>query len=127
EDQTPLSGGRSDIWNDFDYSIHYDASIPGPYFNSASSLDNNDDSGFQKSLGIPTTRFGFNHVDSRPKEFASGVFIGRYTQEETSHPNFMYPGRLPTGSNPRPMDQAAAVTVANGVVTQFQGGPRRSQ
>lgn len=90
------------------------------------------------SLGQTWNRFGFNSAftagnafNGLPREFsgltAPNFFLGRFTQEETSNPAFMYPQVMPATGNP--MD-ATATTYADansdGVIDSLAGGPRAS-
>lgn len=82
---------------DFDYSATYDYTASRVEFLGRQSLDNNKGPADSLILGIPSRRFGFtptpNPGASRPFEYlASGQFIGRFTHEETSHPDFAFPG-----------------------------------
>ncbi len=130
------------FWNDFDYSAHFDAVAGLRFHDATTSLDNDPANGAPFPLGIPTFRFGHNHVTGQPREFVddlgadrtlgggddvlNSLFIGRFTHEETSHRFFQYPAGtsqndtavLINGGNP--MDFAAAdhlLTLSNdGVV-----------
>ncbi len=104
------------------------------------------------SLGQTWNRFGHNHeivlalplgttpviTNGMPREFTTAtgsaaipsVFVGRFTQEETSHPNFRYPQALalapatPPGAwNGNPMDAVGTELTLNtvtGAVNEFQ-------
>jgi type II secretory pathway component PulJ len=128
-DPDPVNG-LSDMWNDFGFSIYFDPDKGGPRFHGLDSLDNSGESGFV-SLGIPSMRFGHNHANGQPFEFAlndgAREFVGRYTQEETSHPLFGYPGRIPDPPIGNPMLRTIDRPVINGVVDAFRGGPRRAE
>ncbi len=84
---------------------------------------------------------GSNASVGNPREFVFGTpatagsppagnknthFIGRFTQEETSHPDFRFPQSPSTVGNP--MDQDVQLTLnAAGVVTQFSGNATNSR
>lgn len=149
------------FWNDFDYSAFYAPGL-GPQFHDTGTgptgeLCNEDSSGLA-SLGRPAFRFGHDHniaqvnpSGGNPREFVNQhlgtpSFIGRFTQQETSHVEFGYPGRIPdldgdaAFDNP-PFSQATNLSLFGGVISyqpgvdgnwgtsddvQF-GGPRRSE
>lgn len=157
----------NDFWAHFDYSAVPAGFEPGgppgnfplPTGVSFVGIDSLDNSlGATTSLGSPTRRFGFNPLTGFSREHtstaATRLFIGRFLQGETSHPNFNWPMSAsrnaaadnvllasagPTGAvnagpiigNGNPMDLAGMPVTLNaaGVVTQFQGtngrgGPR---
>ncbi len=157
EDLSPTAFGTSDFWNDFDFSATRidpeTATPPDPKmrFNTFEGLDNTI-TGAQwvskyLALGNPQNRFGHdpsprisvNGLQGRPKEHLdpslSGTFIGRYTHEETSHPEFLFPG-LP---DPLTTDQFdvltpfspgrvyADTTPADGVPDLLNEGPRQAE
>jgi hypothetical protein len=103
-------------------------------------------------IASPLNRFGHNPITSpghadpgdppngippsigNPREFIGHLFIGRFTQEETSHPDFNYPhspsayGAL--GVPTDPVDTPATVLHDlnnNGVVDEYERGPRRGE
>ena len=126
---------EGEFWEDFDYAAFGSS---GAKFLGTDSLNN--DGSPPQSLGIPVFRFGFNQSATMfpggasafgvSREFstgdpAAGFFLGRYTHEETSHPDFNFPQ---TGSNKfdytafTPID---TTPIADEVVDQFADGPRR--
>ena len=131
------------FWNNFDFSAHYE---PNPLINSnvhvrfhgLASLDNSG-SLANYPLGFRRYRFGHDHVTGQPREFTSipgygpdnqwgtdddSPFIGRFTHEETSNPQFLYPAALPNPMNPvTPL----TLDAQSGVVTQFPNGPRQAE
>lgn len=151
----------NDFWLNFDYSaipvmVGTGAGNPPlpslPAFVGVDALDNS--LGFGSALGNPANRFGFNPLTGFSREHdnvgAGRLFIGRYTQAETSHPNFNYPAAacrtaavdfvdvstapnasafeaINTGGligNGNPMDLAGTpfqLDQSTGVVTQFAG------
>ncbi|VAX36506.1 hypothetical protein MNBD_PLANCTO02-1976 [hydrothermal vent metagenome] len=126
---TPTAIGA--FWNDFDYSATYRTGTnTGPIFHnwqnakdnkaSAASLNNS------TSLGFPHLRFGHspNRSDGTPLDKigtgASLKFIGRFTQRETAHANFGFPGKIPAGGDPHTTAVADNLTLsANNEVEQF--------
>jgi hypothetical protein len=138
-----LAGGTSNFWTDFDYSAWFDGSTL--QFHSVNTIPSSFDLGanispfsqaLPKVLGNPAYRFGFNSSLGTnfglPREYITSggnlYFIGRFTQRETSDPNFGYPGQV-TGGVPNPMDPGTTLTydVVNGVVTNYQNGPRAGE
>ncbi|MEX1097030.1 MAG: prepilin-type N-terminal cleavage/methylation domain-containing protein [Planctomycetales bacterium] len=123
------------FWRDFDASAFlFDplAFSNWAHLHGASSLNNGAGVGFF-SLGLPYYRFGHNHQDGTaragmPREWATDSnsgqthFIGGFTQEETSSNAFRYPQSLANGN---PMTES--LILSNGVVTKYQGGPRRAE
>lgn len=136
------------------------------------SLDNTDLTGTQNfRIGRPDNRFGFDQVynttsagpvaNGAPREFAflynsssnsypgstppTRVFFGRYTHEETSNGNFLFPGEFPLvgGVATSPMSSAAVLGLDSSNYTmwllngtpptaptaevQFAAGPRRGE
>lgn len=84
--------------------------------------------GYPASIGNPR-EFVFGNPPAAgpaPPSNKNAYFIGRFTQEETSHANFRFPQNASTVGNP--MDQDVQLTLnASGAVTQFAGGPRRGE
>jgi prepilin-type N-terminal cleavage/methylation domain-containing protein len=99
-------------------------------------------------FGRPDNRFGHDQTNGTmsltapltgngaPREFDSStppVFFGRYTHEETSNLNFVFPGNLPSpGTTPAgnsPMAQSTTVNLdsTGRVITQYQSGSRRGE
>src|SRR6185369_16956832 len=84
------------FWGDFDYSAYFDSATAQPIFHGAGDLANVGAS-IASTLWDPYNRWGFDNTTNwptggagygLPKEFIGTNYIGRYTQEETSHPNF---------------------------------------
>jgi len=141
-----------DFWNDFDYSARNDAVVAafipptlapdfGARFIGLDKL-NNQDPPSTYPLGISRMRFGFDRVTGLPREYSdssgSGFFIGRFIQEETSHPDFNYPYELSliNGNNENPFDSSVILTdnlntdlqtVPDGVLDEFANGPRAGE
>jgi type II secretory pathway pseudopilin PulG len=121
-----------DFWNEYDFSAFYN-NIPSPSFarfNTINSLDNTGEIENRFSLGHPHLRFGYSHSTGMPLEFVDGnKFIGRFTHEETSHPDFNYPQAGASVGNANPMNPVgSSLTLDNDfVVSQFRRGPRRSE
>ncbi len=151
------------FWSDFDYSARFDnvGGTPSlaPLFFGTADLDNFSGTSLYP-LGRPDNRFGHDQTvygaagttvgaawppagpnqsgNGAPREYDSNnVFFGRYTQEETSNSNFLFPGSLsPGATNPlplgvSPMSQSATSNVTldptGAVILQFQGGTRRGE
>jgi len=123
-------GGTNTFWNDFDYSAFFDndAVTPAIVMLDETALSNQTiaNSGSPNPLGVPKFRFGFwgdfqVAESGMPREFSDvgeTNFIGRFTQEETSNPNFQYPGQDVAAGNPH-MDRLTALNYdpARGIVT----------
>jgi type II secretory pathway pseudopilin PulG len=117
------------FWNDFDFSARYDPDPDGDgmgpgYLQFAGSGVSgtpnvtllNDGGGGVYAIGMPVNRFGHDYVTGNPREYvfdtsgnANAEFIGRFTQEETSHSAFIYPRDIPAMGNP--MDQNVNLTL----------------
>ena len=135
------------FWGDYDYSAAYstnNAGLPtGARFNGVSSLDNSTGSSIA-AIAYPPNRYGFSpfingssapYQAGIPKEFISNSgsnrdninqFIGRFTLEEVSHPNFQYPQGYsidPAGSvtNLIPTDNTANLTLNTGTDYHING------
>lgn len=131
--QTGGIAGGSTFWNEFDYSAYREPANANGYahFHGLSSLVNSNSPYF--SLGKPKFRFGHHPVTAHSREWSSNnYFLGRYTQEETSHPNFNYPQSLPAMGDP--MSAGSVVNIDENadilpyrVVSSFAGGPRRGE
>ena len=130
------SGAAGEFWEDFDFAAYASS---GAKFLGMDSLHNDGSTGtqffgpqeFELSLGIPRFRFGFDQATGISREFShfdpgtSGAyFLGRYTHEETSHPNFNFPQ---TGSNPFSYAVTPVDTNLDEVVDAFANGPRRGE
>ena len=129
-----------DFWTDFDYAAFYRTTADGgALFHGTTSLDNTatvtyplgSDTTGAHPLAIPHFRFGHNQLTGQPREYIlanAGAFIGRFTQEETSHTSFNYPHQLSTVGSGNPYDPASVtLTYNSGVVTQFENGSRIGQ
>lgn len=119
-------GGTNTFWNDFDYSAFFDNNAGTPAMVMLDQNALNNQTGTTISLGMPKFRFGFwgdfqVAESGMPREFtdvAETNFIGRFTHEETSNPNFLYPGQDVAAGNPH-MDRLTALNydAARGIVT----------
>jgi len=125
------NSGSRNFYTDFDYSTFCDRS--GIRFHGCSSLNWN---GSALSLANPAYRFGFDCTSKpgkgwgKPREHVGSNYIGRFTHEETSNPWFNYPGRVADSDYDEfvnPMSSSMALGFANGVVTDFAGGPRTGE
>lgn len=141
--QTGGISGSSTFWNDFDSSAFYgmlpsDNTRYGARFHGFEDLDNASPA-TSFPLGNPAYRFGFNPVTAHSREWSSnGFFLGRYTHEETSHPNFNYPQALanfavvgttadPTNANTVVNVDVNPAPLPYRIVQDFSGGPRRGE
>jgi len=134
------------FWRDFDFSaFRYEtpplgSGIYSARFHDLTDLDNSSPSTDYFPLGNPRYRFGFNHVSGLSREYMTSssssnpqLFIGRFTHEETSHPNFNYPqDPMPNsvGGGGNPMDPAGPSLIVNyetRVVDLLKNGVRRSE
>ncbi|MEZ6048487.1 MAG: type II secretion system protein [Planctomycetaceae bacterium] len=118
----------SDFWNDFDYSAYHNGStvLFNGDGNDIGDSNNSLRNDLALGLGIPKLRFGFDYATGLPREYVNSDadFIGRYTHQETSDPDFGYPGRLPGGFSPMSSADTSGYTISDGVVTGFEDGPR---
>lgn len=125
---TNYTNGTRNFWTDFDYAAYYDNVKGQPQFLGFDNL------GVQTAVTLrnPIYRWGFSYTSPAgagmglPREFDSSsppVFFGRFTQAETSDPNFAYPGRSPAVAA-NPIAQATPLTVMNGRVTSYPNGTR---
>lgn len=119
------------FYSDFDFSAHHDNS---PYDPSApevavfhSTLSNEPQNNWP--LGVPHYRFGFYHANGLPREYitdgTNNYFMGRFTHEETSHPNFGYPQFYLGPGNPHPFNLSFNVArfIATGRLERADGEP----
>ncbi|WP_339734149.1 prepilin-type N-terminal cleavage/methylation domain-containing protein [uncultured Gimesia sp.] len=127
------------FWNDFDFSV-YRFGSPTPYanFHDVKSLDNTLLEQPRFSLGRTNYRFGYNHATGLPREYVDDIdgaaqFIGRFTHQETSHPDFLYP-QAPSNvsGNTNPMSPSSSDLTLDrntNVVNQYAAtaGSRRSE
>ena len=153
--QTDPAGGPPDgtLTNDFyllfDHSAFATSGNLSASFHGIASLSNETGGGAARLLANPKRRFGFNPVTGRSREHtvdpATGlpsIFLGRFTQAETSTLNFNWPQGLSTeepadpldytvpdlatlsGTNGNPLDVAGSplsLNPGNGVVSSFDG------
>jgi len=164
----PSAGGASwsdDYWSDFDHAAYMDVTAAG-VMDGARMLAvrdlQNDRSGSTNppalgltmgsvAVGDPvlrrTTRFGFDQFTGISREFSHSdpsvtgfYFLGRFTQEETSHPDFNFPQNLhsiaglPTGTWGNPFSYVdvpalpdTGILGPNGAVDGLEAGLRRGQ
>lgn len=134
------------FWRDFDFSaFRYEtppsgSGIYSARFHDLTDLDNSSPSTDYFSLGNPRYRFGFNHETGLSREYMTSsstsnpqLFIGRFTHEETSHPDFNYPqDPMPVsqGGGGNPMDPSGPDLIVNHitrVVDSLENGVRRSE
>lgn len=124
------------FWNEFDFSA-YRYGTPTAYanFHDVSSLDNTTLAEPLFSLGRTKYRFGYDHVTGLPREYVNdndgtAQFIGRFTHQETSDPDFQYPQDPSTAGGGNPMSPSGSSLVFNrttNVVSQYQSGSRRAE
>jgi hypothetical protein len=153
----PPAGYNDTFWGDFDYAARINlGQTPGVQFlGPVSSLVNTDITGTAAlCIGRPDNRFGFDQIynippgtpsgtqtyNGVPREFAlpynsstgvitstTPVFFGRYTDEETSNGNFLFPGALPTVGTTTisPMSSSAVLGLDSTSYTMWllQGNP----
>lgn len=118
-----FTGYTGDFWRDYDFSARYDFVLNQLQFTGAGSsatnpLVNTELPGPASieipAIAIPLNRFGhdpekinpnagldgvYKTADDsigNPREYVGATFIGRYTQEETSHSNFNFPNAVST-------------------------------
>ena len=141
----PTGYTNNNFWTDFDYAARIQpVTGAGPVTgvllhgtlseNSLTNISGGTPNPF--AIGRPDNRFGFDQTyqvvagatNGRPREYdTNGTFMGRYTHEETSNLNFMFPGNLPPGGSPMAQGTAATLDPTGSSITQFQGGPRRGE
>jgi prepilin-type N-terminal cleavage/methylation domain-containing protein len=133
--RTGSTVASNDYWADFSFSSWAEGSLASSSFNGArlvgiDALKNNrNDSTFASlglvrastSTGIRCYRFGFDQWTGVSREFSTDnpsdlghFFLGRYTAEEMSHPDFNYPQAPSSLGGSNPMSYAAN---PNGVPT----------
>ena len=145
--------GATTFWDNYDYSAYYNevppaspppASAPsGANFLGTDSLSNAGTVSLT-ALGAPFRRYGHHHFGlgvtsghaGRPKEFSANTpgaeFIGRFTLQECSDPQFQYPHDKTAGGN-IPTDPTLALTLDNDknitgpAPDDFSQGPRRGE
>ena len=131
--------GQQDFWHDFDFSAFHsdpaDVAIPKVEFLGKDSLANAG-RGVGNTLGDPRYRWGFQYrSDADPNRYRAGgqtgcnpveyinmgqEFIGRFTHQETSDSDFVWPGRF--APNPFLNPNALSLT-ANGEVNGLHDDP----
>jgi prepilin-type N-terminal cleavage/methylation domain-containing protein len=138
------------FWADFDYSARFDnvTAFNGPRFFDQTDLNNAPSATYNANtfpIGSPANRFGHDQTNGAgtlgpsigaggwpvlgqtgngaPREYdINGVFLGRYSDEETSNPAFQFPGSIPAAGSP--MGQATTANIgANGAVNEYTGPP----
>lgn len=135
-----LIGGvyGGDFCQDFDFSAYFDTADGRVNFHGIKSLDNEQPdavlpqyNSMPARLGITRFRWGFDINSGQPRYKVSDgtneFFIGRFTQQETSDPDFDYPGANPTTNWLDPSTSVPAYDSANGVITDLNGGTRVSE
>lgn len=99
-------------------------------FHGLESLDNSVGA-TNVPLGLPGNRFGF-HRSGVPREYlldGSGnptAYIGRFIHEETSDPDFSYPG-LEAAPGAHPLERTDLTLNGFGIVTPYAGGNRAGE
>ncbi|WP_417391802.1 prepilin-type N-terminal cleavage/methylation domain-containing protein [Gimesia sp.] len=122
------------FWNDFDFSAYRTIADPYAHFHGVESLDNFNTSSLFL-ISHPNTRFGFNHATGRPREYVDDTddvpqFFGRFTHQETSDPDFLYPQANSTAGGNNPMNPSGStldLDRTTNVVAQYASGSRRSE
>jgi hypothetical protein len=143
----PAGYTNNNFWTDFDYAARIQpvtgiAPATGVMFHGSGSelslLNVNAGTPNTTAIGRPDNRFGFDQTfqqpgtptvtNGRPREYdTNGIFMGRYTHEETSNLNFLFPGNLPAGGSPMAQGTAATLDPTGSFITLFQGGTRRGE
>lgn len=131
----PVQGttNATTFWNEFDSSAFFfgpSGQTPWAHFHGVEDLTNT--SGTFFPLGKPMYRFGHRLDNGRSREFdANGNYFGRFTQEETSHPDFRFPhGFSNVNGGVNPMYDTSASLAMNSndyVFDSFRNGPRRGE
>lgn len=136
----PVSGAYAfptadSFWNDFDYTAYFGpnqlASAFEAHFLGTDSLDNSGKAFNVVALGNPMYRFGFSPnitgpgLRGRAKEFTdssstSATFIGRFTMQECSDPDFHYPQAVTTNGN---LPTSPAVVLSTDPIDVSVNGP----
>ena len=146
-----FNGVTRNFWTDFDYSVYFNGRIATPALTfhgtgstvSTDSLSNSATLANPFVLGNPAYRFGFDCTTNganpsatygQPREFITTpnnatpanttFFIGRFTQAETSDPNFGYPGYAAPNGNPMNLNTALNFNTTTGAVSSFPLGAR---
>ncbi len=123
------------FWTDFDFSAYrFGSPTPYAHFHDVSSLENDNPLALFP-LSRPNYRFGFNHATGLPREYVNdsssvGQYIGRFTHQETSDPDFQYPQANSTAGGINPMNPSSTSLVFDNnrnVVTQYENGLRRAE
>jgi prepilin-type N-terminal cleavage/methylation domain-containing protein len=145
----PMINGpyNGNFWTDFDYAARFDnvGATPtlSPLFFGLADLSNIVP-GTPYPLGRPDSRFGHDQTNiagttlglasvwptisqtgnGAPREYDStGVFFGRYTDEETSNNVFGFPGFIPAAGSPMAQATMVNLNTTTGGVTQYTGTP----
>ena len=150
------AGGWSfsdDYWADFSYSAFAETvgGFDGANLMDQTVLANDQLTASSPNLGVTSAlngaparcfRFGFDQATGVSREFSRAdpsdpnfFFIGRYTAEEMSHPDYNYPQNgstafgNPTTNLDNPMDYATSPNDANqdGIIDELVAGPRRGE
>jgi prepilin-type N-terminal cleavage/methylation domain-containing protein len=111
------------FWFDFDYTAYFAPNQANSnyeaHFLGTDSLDNSGKALNVVAIANPLYRFGFSPsaigaLQGRPKEYTdsstSASFIGRFTMQECSDPDFHYPQALTTNGN-IPTNPAVSLTL----------------
>lgn len=131
----PPNNYSGNFWNDFDFSAYRNReATPYANFHDVESLENDDPSAFFL-LSRTHYRFGFDHVTGLPREHVddddgNAQFIGRFTHQETSDPDFLYPQTDSTAGGVNPMDSSGSsltLNKVNHVVREYASGLRRAE
>ncbi|MEZ6034832.1 MAG: prepilin-type N-terminal cleavage/methylation domain-containing protein [Planctomycetaceae bacterium] len=143
----PLSGTTTFLESTNDFPLHFDYSAvkplgPGVFgarFIGSGALSNEAENAAGVVLGAPNLRLGFNRDTGRSREhtvvpgagLGPTIFLGRFTQGETSTLNFNFPQAATRTQddtavlgNGNPLDivnTPLALNSGNGVVSEFDG------
>ena len=123
-------------WNDFDFAAYRDLSFTPPRLQilgidtNASVLDNQRSATTDNPLGRSRRRFGFDQTTGLSREFfgaSNELFLGRFTQQETSSAGFLFPFALSTvapGGNPFATGANLPDANSDGIPDGFDTGSR---
>ncbi len=130
-----------DFWRDFDFSAHYQSPLSGARLTGGgvgvNPLDNGSNGG-AFPIGMPSHRFGHDPISSNPnlgfdnafktaddsignpREYVDSLFIGRFTQQETSNSQFNFPHSLSSAADDHDsMTGLPSYLISDGIPPKF--------